>query len=453
MHGFPAPRRTIRRDGAQGSHVIGALPLGGGPVVLERVTVPAALTEGFAGRPAPGAAAQGLTVMDVGLSGGGFRSAEALAGARRIAADGWALLPGLVESHVHLDKTFTVSETGFGDGTLMGAISLLGAASARWTPDTYRRRMDAALAQAEAAGTRHLRTHVDCGSLPEDTPAWTVAQEVRRRWAGRVTVQVCALGALSRALEDSFAERCRQIAAGGVLGAFVPPGLTDTALFERFLRQADAHGLDVDFHIDEGLEPGPPALPALAEAVKATGYGGRVLAGHGCALTLLDEAERERALDAIATAGIAIAALPRTNLFLQDRSPGGTPLRRGVTLVHEMRARGIPVMFGTDNVGDAYYPLGDYDLLRLFADALPAAHIDGDLGYWIDGIAGVPAKAMGMDGAGRIAPDLPADAVLVPARDWPGLLTSRAEDRCVLRGGVPLDNTRDYRLVAQGGMT
>ncbi|MDF0595184.1 amidohydrolase family protein [Psychromarinibacter halotolerans] len=441
--------RTSTQDDSTRSAVAKALA-GGDPVVLAGAVSPMALLSGIEGHAASGRAAGGMCQVDVGIAGGRFRRAADLPGTRRILVSGWSLLPGLTDAHVHLDKTYTVAETGLADGTLMGAIRLHAEASVRWTADDHAARMRRAVAEAAAAGTRTLRTHIDCPSLPEEMPGWQAAGAVAAE--GTVTLQRSALGALSRAQGADFADRCRQVArAGGVLGAFVAPGLADRALFEAFLTGAEAHGLDVDFHIDEGLHPGPASLPVLAEAVLKTGFSGRVLAGHGCALSLQTEAERDRALDLIATAGIAVAALPRTNLYLQDRAPGTTPLRRGITLVHEMRARGIPVLFGADNVADAYYPFGNYDPLHLFAEATTAAHLDQDLGVWIDAIAGVPARAMGLDG-GRIAPGAPADGVLVPASDWPGLLTAPVDGRLVLRDGVPLGRGLDPVAVTQGDM-
>lgn len=428
-------------------------PLGlghGEPVVLEGVTVPDALVSGLEGEHAPGRAAKGLRVVDLGLADGRFIHAGALPDARRVVASGWTVLPALCDAHVHLDKTYTVSETGMADGTLLGAIRLHAEASANWTRDDVHARMVKALSEAAAAGTGHLRSHVDCPRLPMDMPGWQAGLDLRA--TGAVTLQLCALGALSRAQEADFAERCRQVAeAGGVLGAFVAPGQADRVLFEAFLKGAEEHGLDVDFHIDEGLHTGPASLPVLAEAVLSTGFEGRVLAGHGCALSLQPASERARALDRIAEAGIAVASLPRTNLYLQDRRPDGTPVQRGITIVHEMRAHGIPVMFGADNVADAYYPLGDYDLLHLFGEAMTIAHLDQDAGGWVDAIAGVPARAMGVEAAGRITPGGCADAVLVPEADWPGLLTAPVSGRVVLRNGVPLKGIKVGLALAQGG--
>ncbi len=422
----------------------------GAPVVLSGVTVPGTLLSGLDGRAASGRAASGMRTTDIGIAGGRFRRPADLAGARRVQAAGWTLLPGLADAHVHLDKTYTVSETGMADGTLMGAIRLHSEVSGNWTRADHLQRMRRAVTEAAAAGTRHLRTHVDCPRPPDQMPGWQAARAVQAE--GDVTVQLCALGALSRAQDADFTDRCRQVAAaGGVLGAFVAPGQADRALFEDFLKGAEAHGLDVDLHIDEGLHPGPASLPVLAEAVLATGYKGRVLAGHGCALSLQPEPERARALDRIAEAGIAVASLPRTNLYLQDRSPDGTPVRRGITIVHEMRAHGIPVLFGADNVADAYYPLGDYDLLHLFGEAMTVAHLDQDPDGWIDAIAGVPARAMGLDG-GRIAPGAVADGVLVQAADWPGLLTAPVAGRLVLRDGAPLKEDFGSIAVTQGDM-
>jgi cytosine deaminase len=284
-----------------------------------------------------------------------------------------------------------------------------------------------------------MRSHIDCFGDLQNLPSWHAAQVVKDAFQGIIDIQLCTLTSVTRCDDANFPTLCKDIAiAGGVLGAFVPPAFQDQPMLERFLAHADAFGLDVDFHIDENLTDRLPVVEQLADAVIATGFQGRVMAGHVCALLNTQGSDFDRVLDKIATAGISIVSLPRTNLYLQDRRGGDTPRRRGITAVHEMRARGISVSFGTDNVADAFYPFGDYDMIGLFRDATVAAHLDQDLNGWLSAITNTPARALGFDNAGKIAPGLPANAVLLPATNWPDLLNDKRGGRINMIAGKRL---------------
>jgi cytosine deaminase len=422
--------------------------------LLTNITVPAALITGYHLDALDGPVQDGLARTTIGWAGGQFLPMSDLGNAPKIDASGLIALPLLAEAHVHLDKTRTISATGFSDGTLMGAIQLLSAHMMTCDFDDVLGRMRAAAEEACARGVRVLRTHIDCFPLPENVPAWHAAKQLRQELAPHLTLQFATLSGITRVLNDDFEEHCRQIAAAdGILGAFVPPGAMDPALLDSFLNTATRFGLDVDFHIDEGLDAGVCNVVTLARSIARTGYQGRVVAGHCCSLSVLPADEHDEALDLIATSGMAVVTLPQTNLFLQDRTAERTPRHRGLTLIHELRTRGVPVAIGTDNIGDAFYPFGDYDLLDLFSQNIAAAHLDGDLGGWLRAITDVPARAMGITDAGRIAPGHAADLMLLPARDWTGIIGAKPEQRQIIHRGVPYGANTLSHLSHDGAST
>ncbi|MEP1943892.1 MAG: amidohydrolase family protein, partial [Sulfitobacter sp.] len=330
----------------------------------------------------------------------------------------------------------TIAQTGFSDGTLMGAIGLVSGHMADCSYENILTRMTAAAQEASDCGVRTLRTHIDALRPLPSVPAWRAAQKVRDAMAPHMTVQIATLCALARARESGFEQQCAQVAkAGGILGAFVPPGPADPDLFDIFLAAAARHGLDVDFHIDEGLDPTVCNTATLAKSILRVGFEGNVVAGHCCALAALPATQCDAALDLIAASGLAVVSLPQTNLFLQDRKTGSTPRHRGLTLIHELRARGVPVAIGTDNVGDAFFPFGDYDLLALLAGQVAAGQLDSDLGGWMQAITDVPARALGITDTGRIAPDQRADLMLLPAQNWTEILATKPDQRYIIRDG------------------
>lgn len=85
-------------------------------------------------------------------------------------------LPGLVEPHAHLDKTFTIERCRPAQAGLLAAIHAMHEDRRHWTRADIQRRASAALARAAANGVTHLRSHVDW--FTADAPdAW---QEIAR---------------------------------------------------------------------------------------------------------------------------------------------------------------------------------------------------------------------------------------------------------------------------------
>ena len=210
------------------------------------------------------------------------------------------------------------------------------------------------------------------------------------------------------------------------------------ALLDRVLDLATERDLEVDFHCDESGDVGARALPHIARAVLRRRFARRVVCGHCCSLAIQPPDVVAETLDLVVEAGIAVVSLPMCNLYLQDRVPGRTPRWRGVTLLHEMKARGIPVAVASDNCRDAFHGYGDHDMLEVFREATRIAHLDRPYGDWPRAVTMTPAELMGARDAGRIGAGQPADLVLFRGRDFSELLSRPQADRVVLRHGRPI---------------
>jgi cytosine deaminase len=141
-----------------------------------------------------------------------------------------------------------------------------------------------------------------------------------------------------------------------------------------------------------------------------------------------------------------VVSLPMCNLYLQDRNAGRTPRWRGITLVHELAAAGVPVSFASDNCRDPFYAYGDHDMLEVATQAIRVAHLDHPFGAWARAFAATPADAMGLADRGRLRVGGSADLVLLSARSMNEMLARSQADRVVLRAGRAIDTSLpDYR--------
>ncbi|MCC6006679.1 MAG: cytosine deaminase [Rhodobacteraceae bacterium] len=404
---------------------------------LENARVPEALVQGLSVRGHDHRT--GLAITDIGIATDGTFTSDPT-GARRIDLAGRIVLPTFIDSHVHLDKAYIVRRTGIPAGGLLDAVRLSGADAPNWTIDDLLARMERALSRAHANGTSALRTHLDTPVLPSESPAWHAFDRLRTQWRGRVEMQAVALMALER-IDDAadYAERCRQIAERrGILGAFIAPGMATPERLDNLFEAAGRYGLDVDFHVDETLNPEARGLDLICESLERTGFAGRVMAGHCCSLGTMPPADRDRIIAMTQRAGVHVVALPTSNLFLQDRQPLATPLRRGITAVRELRAAGASVHFASDNVQDPFFPYGDFDMLDIFRTAVQVAHLDDDVGGWIAAQFDNGARACGLADHGRLSAGHPADAIILEARDLYDLMSRHHGARVVLRRGIAL---------------
>lgn len=360
---------------------------------LPGVLVPAALIAApqcFGGR------AQGDCLTgDLILRGGhAVRLAASGSAARRL------VLPRLAEPHVHLDKCHTIDRLAGVGGDLSAALAAQARDREGWTAADLRDRARRGLTELLAAGCGVARSHVDWGACrrPDAVPpAWDVLGELAQEAAPGIRLQRAALIGIDRMADAGWAKACaRRIARdNGVLGGFVLGQDQRRQGILNSFRVAESFGLALDFHVDEGLEPGLDGLELIAELALETGFQGPVLCGHGCALMNRGRDETARIAEKLARAQVSVAVLPATNLYLQGRGTG-TPDRRGLTRIHELQAAGVNVVAGSDNVRDAFCPLGRHDPRHSLSLAVLAAHLDPPLGRHLPMITTGACTALGV---------------------------------------------------------
>lgn len=366
--------------------------------VLTDVRVPACLLadpDRFGGRPEDGFRRGDLLIRQGRIAGmGHWPNLPRLEGRGRI------LLPALTDPHVHLDKCHTAHRLPGIGGDLMAAIAAQGQDKARWTETDIRARAERGLGELCAAGVARVRSHVDwgTGTDPAAVPlAWPVMVDLARDWSDQIDLQLSAL-IDTPVLADPDTARCiaaRIARDGGALGLFVSRQPDRAAAIAAAVDLADRFGLPLDFHVDEGLDPGMNGLSLIADEVLQRGHRGPVLCGHASSLANLAGAKLAATLEKVARAGLCVVSLPTTNLYLQSRQTGATPVRRGITRLHELADAGVTVALGCDNVRDAFFPLGTHDPLAILGLAVPALHLDPPFERWLPLVTTNASRAMG----------------------------------------------------------
>src|SRR3546814_3499575 len=97
-------------------------------------------------------------------------------------------------------------------------------------------------------------------------------------------------------------------------------------------------------------------------------------AGHCVSLAVQPPDRLARVLDEVAAAGVSIITNPLTNLYLQGwQHPVDTP--RAIPPLRAIRAAGIALAAGGDNVQDPFNPLGNGDMVDVASALVLAGHV------------------------------------------------------------------------------
>jgi cytosine deaminase len=197
---------------------------------------------------------------------------------------------------------------------------------------------------------------------------------------------------------------------------------------------ADTLGCAVDLHVDESAEGGGAGVALVARLVREHRIGIPITCSHSCSMSQLPPARLLALADAMAQAGLAVVALPPTNLWLLGHRAGDTPATRPLAPIRQLQRAGVTVAVGADNVQDPWNPGGDFDPIELLRFALPAARLAPWQRQGLAPFTTAAARVMGLDWDGVLRIGAPADLVVLAAGGWSELL-ARTPQRRVLREG------------------
>ncbi len=344
---------------------------------------------------------------------------------------GYLLLPAPVEPHAHLDKAFSADHAPNPDGDLMGAVRSWLLHRTTMAQEDITARAESAIRRYVANGVTAIRTHVDVGPGIE-LRALDAVLDVK----APIRPQIVAFGANPLSGSDSGRNRelLREAVIRGadVVGACPALDPDPKACIEFCLELAAEHGLPLDLHVDESLDPDPCTLSLLADAVIAAGgFPHGVVASHCVSLGAMPPDRAREIAHRVAKAGIAVVCLPQTNLYLQGRSHEAAP-PRGLTALRLLRASGATVAAGGDNLQDPFNIMGRADALETAALLVMAGHESPQLAY--EAVSNDARRALGLReisiGVGETA-----DLLAIRAGSLREAIATAHPDRVVIRAG------------------
>ena len=363
--------------------------------------------------------ADALRTADIGVRGGVIAAIELdlKADAQELDAAGCLVVSGMIETHIHLDKTCILDRCRIEEGTVAEAVRQTASAKREFTVEDVYARGKKTLERCISHGTTRMRTHVELdpgiGMIGLDA-----IEQLARDYAWALDVELCVFpqeGLTNNpGTEELLIEGLRRGAR--TIGAVPYFDTNPEKQIDRIFAIARDFDAEIDMHLDLAETTQGMQIEYVCSKTEEFGWGGRVAVGHVTQMSLLPS-ERFAAITAkLANAGVAVTVLPSTDLHLMGRSHDHA-VPRGVVPVEPLRQAGVTCSISTNNVLNPFTPYGDGSLIRMANLYANVCHVSrpADLAGCLDMITAGAAKLMRLDDYG-IRLGSPADLVCIDAK-------------------------------------
>jgi cytosine deaminase len=280
-------------------------------------------------------------------------------------AGGRLVCAGLVETHIHLDKSRIAGRCPPPSGRRVNPVTMTAPIKKDFTVEDVRQRAEATLRECLVNGTTRMRTQLEVDpavGLRSFEAVEALAADYR--WA--IDLEICVFpqdGMTNYPGTEELLVRALKEGAP-VLGAAPRYDSDPAAQIERVFALAREFDVDLDLHLDVGDDPKQMHIYQVLELTERYGRGGRVVAGHMAKLSLLPPDEVAALARRLADAGIAVTVLPLTDLYLMGRERDHAVVR-GVADANLLSANGVTCSLSSNNVLNAATPYGDCSLIRM----------------------------------------------------------------------------------------
>ncbi|HEY3909738.1 MAG TPA: amidohydrolase family protein [Stellaceae bacterium] len=280
-------------------------------------------------------------------------------------AQGRLACAGLVETHIHLDKSRLIDRLPPEAGRRIVPMAQVKAIKHELTVEDVRRRAARTLDDCILNGATRMRTQVELdpaiGMRGFEGVQLAAADY---RWAIDVEICVFAQDGLTNypGVDELLVEGLKRGArAIGGVPRYDPDHAGQIRRIFELAREFDA---EIDIHLDVGDGAEPLDIPLVCELTRQYRRGGRVTVGHMAKLAALPPAELTALARRMADSGVAVTVLPLTDLYLMGRDRDHD-IRRGVADANFLTEHGVNCSLSTNNVLNPATPYGDCSLIRM----------------------------------------------------------------------------------------
>ena len=286
---------------------------------------------------------------------------------------------GLIETHIHLDKSRIIDRCPPEAGRDISPMRQVAAMKPGFTVEYVRLRAERTLVECILNGTTRMRAQVEVDPAI-GMRGFEAVQSLVADYKWAIDIEICVFpqdGLTNDPGTDELLVEGLERGARAIGGA--PRYDADPAgQIRRILELAREYDVDTDIHLDVGNTPERMQIHLVCELTEQYRRGGRVVVGHMAKLSTMPPHEVAILARRLADVGVAVTVLPATDLYLMGRDQDHN-VRRGVADVNFLVEQGVNCSLSTNNVLNPATPYGDCSLIRmanLHANVLQIARPD-----------------------------------------------------------------------------
>jgi cytosine/creatinine deaminase len=305
--------------------------------------------------------------LDIGIDRGRIVAIEPglNAEAKSYHAEGRLACAGLIESHIHLDKSRIIDRCAPQERSKLSPVKGVSPLKKDMSLEDVRRRAAQTLEQCIVHGTTRMRTQVEVDPAIA-MRGFEAVQSLIADYKWAIDIELCVFpqeGLISYPGTDELLVEALKRGAKVIGGA--PRYDSDQAgQIRRIFELAREFDGDIDMHLDVGHTPEAMNIHLVRELTDQYKRGGHVVVGHMAKLSLIPPGEVATLGRSLADSGIAVTVLPATDLFLMGRDQDHN-VRRGVADANLLIANGVNCSLSSNNILNPATPYGDCSLIRI----------------------------------------------------------------------------------------
>lgn len=378
-------------------------------------------------------------LMDVGVENGRISAIAPKIhkeAATVIEGDGRVLVPGLIEGHLHIDKTLIADLMPNRSGTFAEAMAISIKLKPTFTKEFLRERAETLMRMLMRHGVTHFRAQAEFDPVG-GFAGFEMALELKEKFKGIIDMQIVAFPQEGIFKAPGTEEMMREAVKMGadVIGGIPHNDLSAKQHIDFIFDLAKQNNLPLDVHVDQKESMEGTNIQYLCEKTIAEGYQGRVSVGHMNSLGVFPPELRDPIIEQIAKAQMTVMCLPPTDLHLGGRNDTHN-VRRGMPPVRALRDGGVNVGLAANNIRNAFCPIGNGDPFLTAMLAVAAGHLGGadDLPTVLPMLTTNLGKALGLKDYGLVVGNR-ADLVLLDTKKVNEVIIDMAEKLFVLKDG------------------
>jgi cytosine deaminase len=280
-------------------------------------------------------------------------------------ADGRLACPGLIESHIHLDKSRIIDRCAPQERSRYNPVKSITPLKQSMSVEDVRARAERTIEDCIKHGTTRMRTQVEVDP-GIGMRGFEAVQSLIADYKWAIDIEICVFpqeGLISYPGTEELLIKALRSGAK-LIGGAPRYDADEASQIRRIFELAREFDVDIDIHLDVGPTADSLNVHLVRELTEKYRRGGRVVVGHMAKLSLMPPDQVATLARSLADTGVAVTVLPATDLFLMGRNRDHAVVR-GVADANLLCEHGVQCSLSSNNILNPATPYGDCSLIRM----------------------------------------------------------------------------------------